>query len=378
MKKTILLYMMVFLVTLGLQAEDDGKNILESAAMEPGKTVKLTEVLRITDEDGDFFFKNPRRVRVAPDQSLFVLDDDHHLFKFDSGGKFIKNMVKQGEGPGEAKYIGDFSVDGNGVTVSTIYPVKVILLSLDGALNREFRVQTPHNMPVFYGRNKDEYYYYNREINIAKAKSGVSTVKLPFFHADSEGNVTDWGFSASIRSAMISERTKNNMRVRIDFLERMLITGDEPAVSYLSHTERYLLKTLDLKGRKITTTFRRAYKPVPFTERPVPAGEEGSTPNQAQPSDQYSREFYNDVYQLAMHKGKIWAFTSTLDKNKGTVVDMFDKTGKLVDCFHMALPGIGRPDDLVRKPITIEGDFLYTVEKDDEDTPSVVKYKISY
>ncbi len=376
MKKQLLLCLAIILALMGLQAQEEKKDILENPAITPGKTVKLTETLRITDEEGDFYFKAPEKVRVAPDQSLFV-QDESRLLKFDPNGKFVKNLVKQGEGPGEVKYISDYFIQKDGITIGTARPTKLLLMNHDGALGREFRLKGNSGLSFFVGRSEKEFYFYTREFDFAKARTGVSEQKISFFHSDPEGNVTKWDLPVSTRIAMLKRTSKNRSFIAMDYIERLLIASDEPTVMYMAHTERYLLKKLDLKTKTFTLMFRRSYKPAVFTQRPRPPREDGQ-PRPAGPQDQYDREYYNDIYKLAMYKGRLWVITSTFEKGKGFVVDVFDKTGKLVDCFYMLLPGVTRPDTLIDRPLIISGDFLYTIEPDEEDTPTVVKYKISF
>lgn len=65
-----------------------------------GRVLKLQEVLRITDESGDFYFKYPRDFMVAYDGSIFFRDDEQ-ILKFSPEGNFISNFFKKGQGPGE-------------------------------------------------------------------------------------------------------------------------------------------------------------------------------------------------------------------------------------------------------------------------------------
>jgi hypothetical protein len=65
-----------------------------------------------------------------------------------------------------------------------------------------------------------------------------------------------------------------------------------------------------------------------------------------------------------------------LDKQKGILVDLFSGEGKYLDNFYLPLPGIKRPDSLESTSYTIVGDYLYIVEPDEEDTPTIVKYRI--
>jgi hypothetical protein len=72
---------------------------------------------------------------------------------------------------------------------------------------------------------------------------------------------------------------------------------------------------------------------------------------------------------------KILVMTSTIDKTKGILVDVFDKEGEYIDNFFLPVNHI-KLKDLSRYPITISGDFLLIKEIGEDDFLSVVKYKI--
>jgi len=76
------------------------ENPSEAAAKDAGRLLKLIEVWRINDETGGFFFKRPANFRIADDGSIFIADSDQ-LLRFSSDGKFIKNLLQKGQGPGE-------------------------------------------------------------------------------------------------------------------------------------------------------------------------------------------------------------------------------------------------------------------------------------
>ena len=76
------------------------ENPAKPVAKDAGRVLKLTEVWRITDDSGAFFFKFPRDLRVADDGSVFLHDVDQFL-KFSAEGIFLKNLFRKGQGPGE-------------------------------------------------------------------------------------------------------------------------------------------------------------------------------------------------------------------------------------------------------------------------------------
>jgi hypothetical protein len=78
---------------------------------------------------------------------------------------------------------------------------------------------------------------------------------------------------------------------------------------------------------------------------------------------------------LFVVKDKIVAMTSTIDKTKGILVDVFNKEGEYIDNFYLPVRHI-ELKDLSRYPVTISGDFLLIKETGEDDFLSVVKYKI--
>jgi hypothetical protein len=65
-----------------------------------GRVLPLREVARITDEKGKFFFVQPFNVFTGSDGSVYV-QEYKQLLKFDPAGRFVGNLVKKGQGPGE-------------------------------------------------------------------------------------------------------------------------------------------------------------------------------------------------------------------------------------------------------------------------------------
>jgi len=87
-------------------------------------------------------------------------------------------------------------------------------------------------------------------------------------------------------------------------------------------------------------------------------------------------EFLPDIVNLFIHDKDIWVATSTKSKDKGVLIDVFDSDGVYRDSFYLALPepsdwNIARP-----APQVVQGDYLYAIEKDAEESYMIKKYMI--
>ena len=77
-------------------------NPVKSLNDRAGRLVKVQEILRITDEGGNFYFQYPRFIKVAADGTIFVYDQDERLIVhstnpnkivwFDFDGILIKDL----------------------------------------------------------------------------------------------------------------------------------------------------------------------------------------------------------------------------------------------------------------------------------------------
>lgn len=103
-----MLAILVFLVTFstaGAQTVVD--NPAKPLSPNAGRVVKLEEVMRIEDTGEDYFFKNPSVIRVSPRGDLFIQDRQEQALQFDAQGRFVRNLFKKGQGPGELTTLND-------------------------------------------------------------------------------------------------------------------------------------------------------------------------------------------------------------------------------------------------------------------------------
>jgi hypothetical protein len=338
------------------------------------RVAKLTEVLRISDESGDFSFKNPRRIKVAPDGSVFIAERQQ-LFKFDSRGRFLKTFLKKGEGPGEINYFANFFFTSQGVVIGSFMPVKLIFKFLDGTYQKEFKLEKANPFLMLMNATDTRFYFHDNSLsfgNVGKLKTGINKRIHRVVYSNSKGNITEINLDFMTRDAVIKTTSKSGgVAINMDEITDFITAFDRNNFVYVVHHDRYMIKQVDLGTGKITLKFTRDYRPVDYRLK------EGLEEEDAKIEEIKNHKFYNDIYALRIYDGKLLVFTSTMDDKQRVLVDVFTHKGKYLDCFYLRIPGIDRPDDLRRKPLLFNSGHFWTSSIDEDDNPVIIKYKMN-
>lgn len=72
----------------------------------------------------------------------------------------------------------------------------------------------------------------------------------------------------------------------------------------------------------------------------------------------------------------LWVVTSTFDRKKGILIDVFNPEGKYVDSFYLQFPGIMQPKIVDYTRMYIGGEFLYRIESREDGSLVIRKYKL--
>ena len=90
---------------------------------------------------------------VGPDGSLFVFDVDSDLRHYDADGTYVRTIARQGQGPGEVRYVVGMDVSVDGLLAALDFGNRrVSVFSPDGTLVREIRLSPSAGRPG-YGRD---------------------------------------------------------------------------------------------------------------------------------------------------------------------------------------------------------------------------------
>jgi hypothetical protein len=369
--------MFSFILTMGVTAVDvvdnPGHPVPDPKMKKIGRTIKMTEVFRISDKDGDFFLKNPGNIRVAPDGSVFLMDRSQlHLFKFNSDGKFLTSMLKKGEGPGDLINLRSYWLDNKEIIATSYMPVKIICMDHQGKLIKEFRVITNEYIFNFVGHFGLKYYFY---IDPLVREDGLITLQNRLVAANEKGVITETELTLPVKRVKYTYQVRDFENSLSVYIKSANITRFNYAIAadrylYVTASERYLIHLYDFEKDRVIKKFRRQYTPVPYTPNP-----DDEFVNSSKFKSLYKWELYTDVYHLLADGDRVWALTSTIDKTKGILVDVFNPDGVYIDRFYMQIPNLKFPDDKMVEHLYYHDGFLYTIELDDADTPYIVKYK---
>ena len=346
-------------------AQEIIENSDRPASKNAGRTIPIQEVLRIKDEGKGFYFKLPWGLDVGLDGSIFV-QDGLALYEFSSDGRFKKNLVKTGQGPGEiTTEITDFLVNDNNVLFFSAPSNKLIKTDFEGKLIGELKFANKifYRLLAFCGQ---KYYMLDhKRKNPAQAVGFIeSDHSLFLVNDDGTFNPASCSF-ATQQYPQIREFGGGRTARSYSDITRLSFYSDNQEYLYMVHTPEYLIKRLALKKAEVTGIFRRSYRRAKYKKQ---------DPRDTRKMPEYD----NDVYRLLVHKDHIWALTSTYDPLKGVLVDVFDSDGKYADNFWLPLLNIRTGDNISQRyyPVLIRGDFLYAIEHDTDWNFSIVKYRI--
>jgi hypothetical protein len=321
-------------------------------AEDGGRVVNLREIWRISDAGGDFFFKYPYRMKIAADGSIFIQDHEE-LLKFSPDGRFIANLFKKGQGPGEMSPQFSYLLDGRDLIIYDSGQRRMWRADAEGRFLNDIPVEKAFRGFIL-GMYGDNFVYYLDEAHPADAR-------IPGF-ADIPHMI-----------GLLSKDGKTTVEFQPFFFKRYLIPGGgmnwgnalktlslDGRYLYGFHGRDYLIEVMDLDDGKIIRRFRRDYPRIPESE----------TTEQREFRERMKipkAEFKADIIGLIPDGSRVWAATSTEDPVKGRLWDVFDDRGRYVDCVF-----IGARRSLLR----IAGDMIFVLERGEDETLSLVKYQM--
>lgn len=325
--------------------------------------------MRITDESGDFYFKHPRRIKIAPDESIFLVDENQFL-RFDKQGKFLNNQQKTGQGPGEYTYLLYYQFMDNKIYIFGSSPYKLVETDLQGNLLKETRLTGSQSFRRISGfiKGKDKFWFISSSFReLVNRNTGEQTLDQELAWGTLDGKIEKTGILFPETWYMVKETSKDGVLARLRSMVKSIFVRQQTNL-YVSNTPKYLVQCVDLEKVKVVHQFNRKYTRVPYKDD-SPKEENnrfiGSEP-----------EYFSDIQAVLFYNDQLWIFTSTIVKDKGVLVDVFTKEGKYIDNFYLKLPRVTTARDMDRKPLTLYKDFLFTAEEDDDGSMSVVKYKL--
>jgi len=350
---------MVFLVSVAAYAQEVIDNPKAPQNENSGRVLKLEEEFRIDGEGEGYYHNGARELKIDKPGNIYLCDSwmsgqKAHLLKFSPDGIFLKDLYKQGEGPGEIQSAYEFSLNGPEVFVYDYMKRKIIAMDIEGRFGYEFKI-TSGKFNEFIGVFKDWLVFMRKDTPYERKTSKLYDVKdvIVFLSKDGQKEIDSHTFSS--KEFYVSQAQGGG---GMNWDPFMAVMGDKEL--FVCHTREYLIEVLDLNTGKITTRFKRNYPRVKHEMREF---EKKFIAEYNAPK----KKFEQDVMNVFYNQGHLWVQTSTQDEEKGALFDFFDRDGRFLDSFFINIKG---------RILKIDGDFLYAAESDKEELPLIVKYRI--
>ena len=327
------------------------KNPAEPLAKDAGRVLALSEVWRISDESGEFYFKHPHYFKVAEDGSIFLSDNEQFL-KFSADGKFLRNLYMKGQGPGELEEYFYFHINGRSLFIQSMPSQRCWRADLEGSYQEPINL-TKKDYRGFLGVLPEGFLF-------------LKTTWPPF--SERTGKLME-----ILHTVVLVDREGAERQELVTFRPKMYLAPNagmswDPDINelnpdgkrlYAVHSLDYLIDVIELPSGRITMRLSRAYEKVPYNEadHDVEFRKKFGSPK---------REFKADIDNLLPLRDELWVATSTEDKAKGRLIDVFDKDGRYIDSFYL---GAGR------RLMAVWKDVVFCQEKSEDETITIVKYR---
>lgn len=357
MKRFVLL--LFFVVLAGALAQETIDNPKTPKNDNAGRVLKLEEEFRIDGEGEAYYHNGARELRVDKSGNIYICDSwasgmRAHLLKFSRDGSFIKDLYKQGEGPGEIQSAYEFSLNESDVFVYDYMKRKIIVMDNEGHFDKEYKIKSGR-FNEFIGVFEDWLVFMRKDTPYERKTSKLYDVKevIVFFSKDGQEERDFYTFLS--KEFYVSQAQGGGGSNWDPFIAAM---GNDKL--FVCHTREYLIEVLDLSTGEITTRFKRNYPRVKHEMREFEKKfiAKYNAPN---------KKFDIDVMDIFYNQGHLWVQTSTQDEEKGALFDLFDRDGRFLDSFYIDIEG---------SILKIDGDFLFAAESNEEELPLVVKYRI--
>jgi hypothetical protein len=330
-----------------------------------GRTVTLQEVMRIEDTGKDFYIKYVFGLRVAPDGSIIINDSGEQALQFDAQGRFVRNLMKKGQGPGELTSLDDIWVEGNQIILCGS-PLKAIIFGHDGKMVREITIRgSAYGSFNFVDSN---------EGNILFSCSGGPDVKGGSGWKDSPQEIIivamDRGQAKTLGSFSLPGwvSTASGSTGVMVYQQFIAVPAGKKNI-VISHTPDYLIKLIDSESGNVIRQFRRVYDRIK-TKSPRNV----TNPGNGRPP---VPEYWADIQALHVVGDKLWVQTSTVDPKKGFLFDVFNLEGRYIDRFYLKWSDKDVDPNRVGQRFTFAGGFVYFADKTADDLVVIRKCRLA-
>jgi len=327
--------------------ENQAKPIAKNA----GRIVTLKEELRIEDTGEGYFLKNPGPIRVSPRGDIFFKDGPEQALQFDPKGRFVRNLFKKGQGPGELSTVGDTWASPDRLYLSG-YPPKILVFDYEGNLVQElplrggllggrFILADQANL-LLYGTGRPD------------PSGGTGSIDIPWDIIAIEPDGTSQNTIGSFPIPSFLE-VEEGGAISVTAWNQLQVAALDSNSLFVNSSSEYLIENFVRNKKAIVLRFRR-----PYTRIKNAGGGGVSLSRGSRPS---ASEFLPDIYALHIVDGQLWVQTWTITAEEGILFDVFDTKGRYIDNFYIQSMTKGEDGQPARIRMTIAGGCAYFKEE---------------
>lgn len=329
-----------------------------------GRVVTVKDEMRIEDTGRDFYIKYVFGLRVAPDGSIIVNDSGEQALQFDAQGRFVRNLMKKGQGPGELNRIYDIWVRGDQIILCGT-PPKALVFGPDGKMVQEISIRgSAPGFLEFVDADEKKLFFSRSGRPDAKGGSGwkdipqeIIVVALNSGEAKTLGSFSLPGYVSTASGGM-------SVTVYQSFIA---VPAGNKSI-WISHMSDYLVKLIDSETGNIIRQFRRGYDRI----RTKTSGNITITGGERPPAPEY----WADIQALHVVGNALWVQTSTVDPKKGFLIDVFNREGRYIDRFYLKWSDKDVDSNRVGQRFTFAGGFVYFADKTADDLVVIRKCRL--
>lgn len=372
MKKTILAILILACFSFGQEAIENPE---KPSGRNAGRIVDLEEILSIQDTGDEYYFKYPSNLKIAPDGSIFVQDWSSKLLgRFDADGRFLCDYFREGQGPGELDSVGNYFFEDGNIVIYDSALQKILRLDFEGKTVEEFKVLRTARAFQFVLCHNLTYYFIQHNVPFESTKPTYVDVPYQLVAFDEEGNGTDPLVSFLLSAYVVASGGGGGGYFSID---QMITAPLENRYLFISRKQEYLLELFDAKTDRIVRSFTRDYKRVkPSSEYKEMLKKGGGMIIGGKQYTKPPQKYRSDIQNLFVNGDEFWVMTSTEDKKKGILFDVFDLEGKYIDCFYVRFDEENFPKYGGVSRMAVSGEFLYQIESTPDETYVIKKYRM--
>jgi len=326
--------------------------------------VILKENFVIEEDPDHYYFKSPSNPVINEDGYLIV-SDENQILVFDPERKFVGNIYKAGEGPGEIKGLAGIWPGKYTIFVFSKSPGKMILFNYQADFLKE--IFLPRNLykSTFLNFFNNKFYFTEEEYRNTQKGIAVMNTIVRLFSFDMNGNFQGYNKVQFPKKYYLGPRTVMNMH----FIQ---YGTDNSGRFYLANNGSYELKYFDLMKDEIKPLLRGTYTRVPIKNE----WRKFTHPRTHGDRKKYIRNFLDDILRIRVYKDKIWLFTSKFNEKNIVNVDVYSKNGEYQGSMEFPMPGSLHLVKLSYLPLTFNGDDLLIFVNDEYKGLHLACYKI--